>query len=279
MPQQRPRRGEDRRRHGPVGAAIVEPAQNSSQAAVVQAQASLNQNQVNLDHCIITAPIDGIVIQRSVDVGQTVAASMQAPTLFIIAADLTKMQVNANIDESDVGRIRPDQNVTFRVDAYPGEEFQGTVAQIRLQPVVVQNVTTYATIINVPNPELKLKPGMTANLRVQIARRADVVRMPNAAAPVPPDQRHVRGAQSARAAGGAGRRRGGRARTPAARAARRPQRRAPTRRTPAPAARPTRHQPRPRRRPARRAACGQAEGRARKRATAPRSRRAAAAAN
>jgi hypothetical protein len=91
------------------------------------------------------------------------------------------MQVNANIDEADVGRIRPNQNVTFRVDAYPGEEFQGSVSQIRLQPVVVQNVTTYATIINVPNPELKLKPGMTANLRVQIARRADVLRVANAA--------------------------------------------------------------------------------------------------
>ena len=156
-------------------------AQNSSQASVVQSQASLSQAQVNLDHCTISAPIDGIVIQRSVDVGQTVAASMQAPTLFIIAADLAKMQVNANIDEADVGRIRPQQNVTFRVDAYPGEEFQGSVAQIRLQPVVVQNVTTYATIINVPNPELKLKPGMTANLRVQIARSADVLRVPNAA--------------------------------------------------------------------------------------------------
>jgi HlyD family secretion protein len=156
-------------------------ALNSSQASVVQSQASLSQAQVNLDHCTIQTPIDGIVIQRSVDVGQTVAASMQAPTLFVIAADLAKMQVNANIDEADVGRIRPQQNVTFRVDAYPGEEFLGAVAQIRLQPVVVQNVTTYATIINVPNPDLKLKPGMTANLRVQIARRADVLRIANAA--------------------------------------------------------------------------------------------------
>src|SRR5882757_2991919 len=138
---------------------------SSSRASVVQAQANLSQSQVNLDHCTIQAPIDGIVIQRSVDVGQTVAASMQAPTLFIIAADLTKMQVNANIDESDVGRIRPNQAVTFRVDAYPGEEFQGQVSQVRLQPVVVQNVTTYGTIFNVPNTELKLKPGMTANLR------------------------------------------------------------------------------------------------------------------
>ena len=154
---------------------------NSSQAVVTQSKANLNQAQVSLDHCTIAAPIDGIVIQRSVDVGQTVAASMQAPTLFIIAADLTKMQVNANIDEADVGRIRPNQTVTFRVDAYPGEEFQGSVAQIRLQPVVVQNVTTYGTIINVPNPDLKLKPGMTANLRVQIARRPDVLRVANAA--------------------------------------------------------------------------------------------------
>ena len=108
---------------------------------------------------IITAPIDGIVTQRSVDVGQTVAASMQAPTLFIIAADLTKMQVNANIDEADVGRIRPGQHVTFRVDAYPGRQFEGTVAQVRLQPVVVQNVTTYGTIINVPNPRSEAEAG------------------------------------------------------------------------------------------------------------------------
>jgi HlyD family secretion protein len=153
----------------------------SSQAQVTQAEATLNQNQVNVAHTIITAPIDGIVIQRSVDVGQTVAASLQSPTLFIIAADLTKMQVNASIDEADVGRIRPGQTVTFRVDAYPGQQFEGSVAQIRLQPVVVQNVTTYGTIINVPNPELKLKPGMTANLRVQIATRSDVLRVPNAA--------------------------------------------------------------------------------------------------
>ncbi len=159
----------------------AQAALNSAQAIVTQSKANLNQAQVNLDHCTITAPIDGIVVQRSVDVGQTVAASMQAPTLFIIAADLTKMQVNANIDEADIGRIRPNQNVTFRVDAYPGEEFQGTVSQVRLQPVVVQNVTTYGTIINVPNVDLRLKPGMTANLRVQIARRGDVLRVANAA--------------------------------------------------------------------------------------------------
>jgi HlyD family secretion protein len=152
-----------------------------TQAAVSQSQASVNQNQVNLDHTIIEAPIDGIIIQRSVDVGQTVAASMQAPTLFIIAADLTKMQVNANIDESDVGRIRPGQHVTFKVDAYPTDTFEGTVSQIRLQPVVVQNVTTYGTVIDVPNAQLKLKPGMTANVKVEIAKRSDVLRVPAAA--------------------------------------------------------------------------------------------------
>jgi HlyD family secretion protein len=146
-----------------------------------QAQAQLNSSQTNLDHTIISSPIDGIVTQRSVDVGQTVAASMTAPQLFIIAADLTKMQVSANIDESDVGRVRPGQTVTFRVDAYSGEEFRGTVAQIRLNPVVVNNVTTYATIISVPNDDLELKPGMTANLKVQIARRADALRVPNTA--------------------------------------------------------------------------------------------------
>ncbi len=153
----------------------------SSQAQVTQAQASLNQNQVNLEHTVIEAPIDGIVIARNVDVGQTVAASFQSPTLFVIAADLTKMQVNANIDEADVGRIRPGQNVVFRVDAYPAEDFQGTVSQIRLQPQTVQNVVTYSTVISVPNVELRLKPGMTANVQIQIARRTNVLRVPNMA--------------------------------------------------------------------------------------------------
>jgi HlyD family secretion protein len=199
--------------------AMLQSAQatvTQSEAAVTQSQASVNQNQVNLQHTVITAPIDGIVIQRSVDVGQTVAASMQAPTLFIIAADLTKMQVNANIDEADVGRIRPSQTVTFRVDAYPTEDFSGSVEQIRLQPVVVQNVTTYATIIDVPNPALKLKPGMTANLKVQIAKRSNVLRVPNAALrfrpntdvfaalnqPVPPEAQTTGGAPGRGGRGG-----------------------------------------------------------------------------
>ena len=137
--------------------------------------------QVNRDHTVIVAPIDGIVTQRSVDVGQTVAASMSAPTLFVIAADLTEMQVNANIDEADVGRIRPGQRVSFRVDAYPTDNFVGIVTQIRLQPVVLQNVTTYGTVITVPNRELKLKPGMTANVKIEIAKRTNALRIPNAA--------------------------------------------------------------------------------------------------
>ena len=153
----------------------------SAEAGVIQSRASLNQNEVNLGHTVITAPIDGIVIARQVDAGQTVAAGMSAPELFIIAEDLTKMQVIANIDESDVGRIRRGQPVTFTVDAYPAEEFEGTVSQIRLEPVVVQNVVTYATVIDVPNNDLKLKPGMTATVTLEIARREDVLRVPNSA--------------------------------------------------------------------------------------------------
>ena len=164
-----------------AGLASQQATVAQAQAAVSQAQASVHQSEVNLEHTVITAPIDGIVTQRSVDVGQTVAASMQAPTLFIIAADLTKMQVNANIDEADVGRIRPGQHVTFRVDAYAADTFEGTVVQIRLQPVVQQNVTTYGTVIDVPNQQLKLKPGMTANVKVEIAKRSDALRIPNTA--------------------------------------------------------------------------------------------------
>ncbi len=153
----------------------------SAEAQVIQAQAALNQNEVNLEHTVIRAPIDGIVISRLVDVGQTVAASLQAPELFVIAADLTKMRVIANIDESDVGRIRPNQRVTFTVDAYPEEAFEGAVSQIRLEPVVQQNVVTYATVVDAPNPDLKLKPGMTATITLEVARSNDIVRIPNAA--------------------------------------------------------------------------------------------------
>jgi HlyD family secretion protein len=164
-----------------VNVRAAEAQLRSADAQVTQAQASLNQNQVNLQHTVIEAPIDGLVISRSVDVGQTVAASMQAPTLFVLAADLTKMQVLANLDESDVGRIRPGQQVIFRVDAYPTEDFRGSVSQVRLNPIVQQNVVTYATVIDVPNDELKLKPGMTANVTIEIAHSANALRIPNSA--------------------------------------------------------------------------------------------------
>jgi HlyD family secretion protein len=153
----------------------------SSEAGLVQAQADLNAQKVNLGHTVITAPIDGIVIQRSVDEGQTVASSMNAPTLYIIAADLTEMQVLASIDESEVGRMRPGQPVTFTVDAYPNDRFRGTVEQVRLQPTTVQNVVTYSTVIKAPNSEYKLKPGMTANVTIEIARKTNVLRAPAAA--------------------------------------------------------------------------------------------------
>jgi HlyD family secretion protein len=153
----------------------------SSEAGLVQARANLNTQEVNLGHTVIKSPIDGIVISRSVEPGQTVAASMNAPTLYIIAEDLAKMQVLANIDESEIGRVRQGQAVTFRVDAYPNDVFRGVVDQVRLQPLTVQNVVTYSTVIAVPNPELKLKPGMTANVTVEIARRSNVLRIPAAA--------------------------------------------------------------------------------------------------
>jgi HlyD family secretion protein len=183
----------------------AEASLRAAQAQVTQAVGSLNQNKVNLSHTIITAPVDGIVISRSVDVGQTVAASMSAPTLFVIAKDMTQMQVKASIDESDIGRIQAGQRVTFAVDAYPNETFVGTVSQVRLEPVVAQNVVSYVTIIDVPNRELKLKPGMTANVTVEIARADDVLRVPNSALRFrPPTATADSGQTAAPRAGGSG---------------------------------------------------------------------------
>jgi HlyD family secretion protein len=156
-------------------------AVKSAEAQLLQAQASLNQAQVNLSHTVIRAPIDGVVIARNVNVGQTVAASMQAPTLFVIANDLREMQVNASIDESDIGKVEMQQPVRFRVDAYPNETFTGTVSQVRLQPVVEQNVVSYVTVIDVPNLDLKLKPGMTAAVTIETARADDVLKVPTSA--------------------------------------------------------------------------------------------------
>jgi HlyD family secretion protein len=153
----------------------------SAEAALTQARASLSQAQVNLDQTVILSPIDGIVMSRNVDVGQTVAASMQAPTLFVLAADLTRMRVSASLDESDVGRVAAGQPVSFRVDAYPSDTFTGTVTQVRLQAVVTQNVVTYVTVVDCLNPDLKLKPGMTASVTIEVARRTDALRVAAAA--------------------------------------------------------------------------------------------------
>jgi HlyD family secretion protein len=159
----------------------------SAQASVGQARAAVAQARVNLGKTVITSPIDGIVVSRSVDVGQTVAASMSAPTLYLIAADLTRMQLNASIDESDLGQVVEGQRVSFTVDAHPGETFTGVVNQVRLNPVVQSNVVTYAAIISAPNPALKLMPGMTASLTIEVERRDDVLRIPAAAARFKPN--------------------------------------------------------------------------------------------
>jgi HlyD family secretion protein len=159
----------------------AQAALKSAEAQLAQGEASLNQTQVNLSHTVIRAPIDGIVISRNVNVGQTVAASMSAPVLFVIARDLTRMRVNASIGEADIGRIAAGQPATFSVDAYPGRRFTGTVSQVRLQPTVESNVVSYVTLIDVANKDLRLKPGMTASISVEIARSDDALRVPTSA--------------------------------------------------------------------------------------------------
>src|SRR5689334_3083135 len=154
---------------------------SAAEAQVQQAQAALQLAQVNLAHTTIASPIDGIVVSRDVNVGQTVAASLSAPTLFTIANDLTKMQVIANIDQADIGLVENAKSVKFSVDAFPGKDFDGKIEQMRLNPQNVQNVVTYNVVIDVDNPEQKLKPGMTANLTVTIDERNNVLKVPNAA--------------------------------------------------------------------------------------------------
>jgi HlyD family secretion protein len=150
-------------------------------AQVQQATAALSQTETNLRYTKIISPIDGIVVDRQYDVGQTVAASFQAPTLFSIAQDLTKMQVQADVDQSDIGRIAVEQIARFTVDSYPDQEFRGRISQIRLNATVAQNVVTYPVIIEVPNPDEKLRPKMTANVTIDVANVRDVLRVPNAA--------------------------------------------------------------------------------------------------
>jgi HlyD family secretion protein len=154
---------------------------SSAQAQVKQAQAGLEQAQLDLDHTQITAPVDGTVIARHMDVGQTVAASFTAPTIFEIAQDLTKMQVDTNVDEADVGQVKVGQPVRFTVDAFPSQTFQGSVTQMRQAPINVQNVITYDVVVAVPNPDLRLLPGMTANVKILTNTENGVLRIPNVA--------------------------------------------------------------------------------------------------
>jgi HlyD family secretion protein len=168
-----------------VGAAKAQVTQAAAQAQ--QKSAAVTVAQTNLDHSTIRSPIDGTVIARSVDVGQTVAASLQAPTLFTIAQDLTKMQVYVSTDESDVGTIHVGQEVNFKVDAFPKDTFKGKVSAVRLNATTVQNVVTYTTIVDFDNPEMKLFPGMTAYVTVPVATATDVVKVPNGALRFTPD--------------------------------------------------------------------------------------------
>jgi HlyD family secretion protein len=154
---------------------------HQAEANVKIKQGALDKAKADLDHCTITSPIDGVVISRSVDVGQTVAASLQAPVIFAIANDLTKMQIDSNVAEADVGVVVNDQTVDFTVDAYPTRTFHGKVVQVRNAPITVQNVVTYDTVIGVSNADLKLKPGMTANVSIIIAHRDDALKVSNAA--------------------------------------------------------------------------------------------------
>jgi HlyD family secretion protein len=159
----------------------------SAEAQVVQGQASLSQAQVNVAHTIIKSPTDGIVLSRNVEVGQTVTSGLQTPTLFVIARDLGTMEVDANVDESEIGRVVVGQPVTFTLDAYGAETFTGKVTEVRLQPVVANNVVTYTTVITVPNRGQKLKPGMTATVRIETARDDNALRVPAAALRFRPD--------------------------------------------------------------------------------------------
>ncbi|MBM3487192.1 MAG: HlyD family efflux transporter periplasmic adaptor subunit, partial [Alphaproteobacteria bacterium] len=160
---------------------MAEAEVEHAEAMVGQKSAVLLRNQVDLDRTIIRSPIDGIVIGRSVDVGQTVAASLAAPTLFTIAQDLHDMQVNVNIDEADIGRIRAGQRAMFTVDAFGGREFEGKVQQLRKAPQSVQNVVTYTVVVTAENPDLILLPGMTANVKIVVDEKRDVLRVPNGA--------------------------------------------------------------------------------------------------
>jgi HlyD family secretion protein len=182
----------------------AQAALQGSQARVLQARADRDTAATNVALCKIRSPINGIVIQRSVDVGQTVAASLQTPTLFLIANDLTRMQILANIDEADVGKVREGLIARFTVDAYPGEVFEGRIREVRQAPTMIQNVVTYAAVLEAPNPERKLRQGMTASVTIVTNQRNDVLRASNAALRYRPP-----GEEKGAPGSGAGRRGGG----------------------------------------------------------------------
>jgi HlyD family secretion protein len=190
---------------------VAEAMLKNATAQVAQNEAALRQAQVDLDHTYIRAPVDGVVVGRTVDVGQTVAASLQAPTLFTIAQDLTNMQVDTNVDEADVGRVKVGQHATFTVDSFPGRAFTGEVVQIRKAPLVVQNVVTYDVVVTARNSDQRLLPGMTANVRIVIEQKESVLQVPNAALrfrpagmETPERDRPVRPGGAAPGGGGAG---------------------------------------------------------------------------
>jgi HlyD family secretion protein len=174
---------------------------HQAEATLKVKEAATEKARVDLARCTIYSPVDGIVISRNVDVGQTVAASLSAPTLFVIANDLTKMQINASVAEADIGGVIEGQDVDFTVDAFPNRTFRGTVVQVRNSPITVQNVVTYDTIIAVGNPDLKLKPGMTANVSIVIAHSENALRVPNAALRFrPPETAQAKSSEPARGA-------------------------------------------------------------------------------
>ena len=178
------RRARELKEQGLVSQAELDTAEStfdSRRADLRQAQAQLELAQVNVANTTITSPIDGIVISRSVDVGQTVAASLQAPKLFVIARDLTEMELEARVDEADIGQVALGQDVTFTVDSYPDRLFEGRVLQVRAEPIAEAGVVSYTTLVRVPNKDSKLLPGMTANVTIVTASRDDALRVPNAA--------------------------------------------------------------------------------------------------
>lgn len=178
---------------------VAKTLKAQAQAQVKQYSAALQQAQIDLDHTFIRAPVEGTVVSRKVDIGQTVAAGFQAPLLFEIAQDLKKMHVDTNVDEADVGRIEVGFPAVFTVDAYPGQEFHGEVVEIRKAPINVQNVITYDVLIDVSNEELKLFPGMTANVKILVDKRQNVLKIPNSALRFrPPEAKELKAAKADR---------------------------------------------------------------------------------